>query len=292
MVLQTLNLGKKYGRIQAVNDLSISVDQGHVYGLLGPNGSGKSTTLGMLLNVVTPSNGSHQWFGNIEKEPLRKIGAILEKPCFYPYLSGKQNLQVVAQIREVSKKRVEEVLEWVGLLERAQDKFKTYSLGMKQRLSIASALLPDPEVLILDEPTNGLDPQGIAEVRKLILAIAEQNKTIILASHLLDEVQKVCSHFAVLRAGSRIYQGSVADALESNQLSVNSNASDFKEVLSKYEAIEKIEETSEGFTLVLKEEPNPEHLNKWLMDQNIVLNHLSIKKNNLEQKFLEILNDH
>jgi ABC-type multidrug transport system ATPase subunit len=180
-VLSIKNLTKKYGRITAVNDLSLEIQKGTVFGLLGPNGSGKTTTLGIILDVINKTDGEYQWFGETpSKVHRKKIGAILENPIFYPYLSASDNLKIVAKIKEVSEDNIDNVLKQVDLYERRDDKFKTYSLGMKQRLSIASALLCNPEVMILDEPTNGLDPQGIADIRALIIDIAKSGKTIIL----------------------------------------------------------------------------------------------------------------
>ena len=224
-ILSIKDLTKHYGKIHAVDHLTLDVEKGMVFGLLGPNGSGKTTTLGSVLDVIKPTTGSYSWF---EKKPSgasrKKIGAILETPAFYPYLSAVKNLGIIAKIKEYGQHRIDEVIEQVGLADRKKDAFRTYSLGMKQRLSIAAALLSDPPVLILDEPTNGLDPQGIAEIRDLILTISGQGKTIIFASHILDEVQKVCSHFAVLRKGKRIFVGSVVEALSRNhQIEVAAN---------------------------------------------------------------------
>ncbi|MEM9328340.1 MAG: ATP-binding cassette domain-containing protein, partial [Bacteroidota bacterium] len=204
--LEIEGLSKRFGRIQAVNQLNLTVKPGQVFGILGPNGSGKTTTLGMILDVVAPTAGAYRWFdGKDPVESRRLIGAILETPCFYSYLTAVQNLRIVAHIKKKGKDRIDQVLHQVNLYDRKDDKFKTYSLGMKQRLSIAAALIADPPVLILDEPTNGLDPEGIAEVRSLISSIASEGKTIIMASHLLDEVQKVCSHFCVLRKGVKLH---------------------------------------------------------------------------------------
>ncbi|UII23600.1 ABC transporter ATP-binding protein [Fulvivirga ligni] len=199
-VLQIKNLTKRYGRLTAVNKLNLEIQKGCVFGILGPNGSGKTTTLGILLDVINKTDGDFSWFGQpATKEMRKRVGAILETPIFYPYLSAVKNLEIVAAIKGAPVANIEPVLKKVELYERRFDKFRTYSLGMKQRLSIASALLCDPEVMILDEPTNGLDPQGIAEIRRLIKEIAADGKTIILASHLLDEVQKVCTHFCILK---------------------------------------------------------------------------------------------
>ena len=208
-VLTISGLQKNYGKIHAVNDLSLSVERGSVYGILGPNGSGKTTTLAIILGVVNSNGGSYSWFGNENsKNDRKRIGAILEQPLFYPYLTAEKNLQIVASIKGVEYSDIERVLKIVELFERKDSKFRTFSYGMKQRLAIASALLGNPEVLIFDEPTNGLDPKGIAEIRELIIKIAKQGITILLASHLLDEVQKTCSHVAVLKSGKKLYEGS------------------------------------------------------------------------------------
>src|SRR5680860_937702 len=215
----TLNkLTKKYGSLTAVDQLSFTIKKGNVYGILGPNGSGKSTTLGMVLNVVNPSSGDFQWFdGSVSTHnALKKVGAIIEHPNFYPYMTAAQNLALVCKIKGVKPEKISEKLEIVGLLDRKDSKFSTFSLGMKQRLAIASALLNDPEILILDEPTNGLDPQGIHQIREIIRKIASEGTTILLASHLLDEVEKVCSHVVILRKGEKLYSGPVDGMLASH----------------------------------------------------------------------------
>ena len=216
-ILTINHLTKKFGYLTAVKDLTFTINKGNVYGILGPNGSGKSTTLGIVLNVVNKTSGDFSWFdGNTSThDALKKVGAIIERPNFYPYMSAYQNLKLVCRIKEVDFGKIEEKLEIVGLLDRKNDKFRTYSLGMKQRLAIASALLNDPEILILDEPTNGLDPQGIHQIRSLIKKIANEGTTILLASHLLDEVEKVCSHVVVLRKGEKLYSGPVEEMISS-----------------------------------------------------------------------------
>src|SRR5687767_1332231 len=204
--------------------------------MLGPNGSGKTTTLGMLMGVVNPSAGEFTWFGEQPTHHIRKkIGAVLEHPIFYPYLTGQKNLELNAMVKQCDPNNIPKVLELVELAERRDDKYKTYSLGMKQRLAIASALLNDPTVLILDEPTNGLDPMGIAEIRELIKKIAANGKTIILASHLLDEVQKVCSHIAVLKRGNLVYTGPIDDVGKGAELvEVNADIQDLNEHLLRF----------------------------------------------------------
>ncbi|MGB5356207.1 MAG: ATP-binding cassette domain-containing protein, partial [Eudoraea sp.] len=210
-ILTVNQLTKKFGYLTAVDNLSFSIEKGNVYGILGPNGSGKSTTLGIVLNVVNATSGSFSWFdGNTSThDALKKVGAIIERPNFYPYMTAIQNLKLVCKIKEVPFSKINDKLELVGLLDRKDSKFRTYSLGMKQRLAIASALLNDPEILILDEPTNGLDPQGIHQIREIIKKIASEGTTILLASHLLDEVEKVCSHVVILRKGKKLYSGRV-----------------------------------------------------------------------------------
>jgi len=214
-ILEINNLTKKYPRITAVNNLNLQIQQGEVYGILGPNGSGKTTTLGMILDVIHPTSGSFSWFGeNKNSAHLRhRIGAILETPNFYPYMNAIQNLAIVAKIKGIATDEITKVLEVVGLAKRARSSFRSYSLGMKQRLAIAAALLGDPEVLIFDEPTNGLDPQGIVDVRELLIKIAQQGKTILLASHIIDEVEKICSHAAIIKNGHLLAAGSVTTLL-------------------------------------------------------------------------------
>jgi len=293
--LETNNLSKNFGRIKAVQNLNLNVEKGQVYGILGPNGSGKTTTLGMILDVVAPANGSFIWFGGMENvEARKKIGAILETPCFLPYLTAAQNLEIVAHIKTKGKDRIDEVLKQVGLYDRKDDKFKGYSLGMKQRLSIGAALLSDPPVLILDEPTNGLDPQGIAEVRELISDIAKQGKTIIMASHLLDEVQKVCTHFCVLKHGVKIHEGAVSDTLgEINKVEVNSSNNDIlTEKLQSFDGLSKIEPNGISLSLTLKDGFTARDVNEFCFKNDIVLKKLLTHTNSLEKEFLKILKDH
>lgn len=207
-ILTLKNLDKKFGRVHAVNNLSFDIKKGNVYGILGPNGSGKSTTLGIILNVVNKTSGEFSWFnGDLSThQALKKVGAIIERPNFYPYMTAVQNLSLICKIKGVSSEKIEEKLKIVNLYQRRNSKFSTFSLGMKQRMAIASALLNDPEILILDEPTNGLDPQGIHEIRQIIQQVAKNGTTILLASHLLDEVEKVCSHVVVIREGIKLYR--------------------------------------------------------------------------------------
>ena len=280
--------------MHAVRDLDLTVEKGQVFGMLGPNGSGKTTTLGMILGVTNPTKGSYKWFGKPGDHRARKrIGAILEMPVFYPYMTAVQNLEIACMIKEVDPSRIEPALELVSLHERKNDKFKEYSLGMKQRLAIASAFLTDPEVMILDEPTNGLDPMGIADIRGLIRDIASMGKTIVIASHLLDEVQKVCSHFCVLRKGGLIYQGSVREDF-SDRTIITLAASDLERLGATLKQMEGITGINrEDKFLVVDCEPNfsPSGLNETLASQGIYLSHLALKQRTLEEQFIKILQD-
>lgn len=291
-ILRIRNLHKRYGKIHAVNDLSLDVQKGQVFGILGPNGSGKTTTLGIILDVIKKKSGEYSWFGAPPSAESRKqIGAILETPVFYSYLSAVENLKIVALIKEAPESRIEEVLSLVDLHERRHDAFKTYSLGMKQRLAIASALLADPEVMILDEPTNGLDPQGIAEIRQLIVQIAQRGKTIILASHLLDEVQKVCSHFAVLRRGKLIYSGSVEEALTGTDTVevAGEDMNRLEQVVRGFAHTHSIKREKNVFRVQLANNQSSSDLNRYLVEQGLIVSHLSQRTNSLEQQFLQIL---
>lgn len=292
-ILSINNLTKTYGRVKAVKNLSLTINKGEVFGILGPNGSGKTTTLGMILDVINKTSGDYQWFGKPEsKEVRKKIGAILETPIFYPYLTAEKNLEIVAKIKEAPIENIDKVLKQVGLLERKHDNFKTYSLGMKQRLSIASALLCDPIVMILDEPTNGLDPQGIADIRDLIINIARDGKTIILASHLLDEVQKVCTHFAVLKQGDLIHTGLVEDVSKGEVIvEVNAESDKLEGALKAFEGMKKMRFENNRWEVSLKEGHDSTSLNHYLFTQKITTNYLLPKKKSLERQFLEILEE-
>ena len=294
-ILRTDQLTKRFSkRILAVDGLDLNISRNQVFGILGPNGSGKTTTLGMVLGVVSITKGDYSWFEQGNDNSLRKkIGAILEQPNFYPFLSASQNLTVHSRIKDIRKPDTEGLLKLVGLFERRNDPFKTYSLGMKQRLAIASALLADPDVLIFDEPTNGLDPQGIAEIRKLILDIRDMNKTIILSSHLLDEVQKVCSHFAVLQRGKKIYSGSVAEALqETNTIIVSADQHQpLWDAIQTCPGIQSAENGNPLIEVTIAEDWSAASLNKFLVERNVRVNYIQQKKSSLEEKFLAILKE-
>jgi len=291
-ILTLNNLTKHYGKVKAVNDLSFTIEKGNVYGILGPNGSGKSTTLGMVLNVVNATSGVFQWFDGSDTthNALKKVGAIIERPNFYPYMTAAQNLELVCTIKDVDPGKIEEKLEIVHLLDRKDSKFSTFSLGMKQRLAIASALLNDPEILILDEPTNGLDPQGIHQIREIIKTIASGGTTILLASHLLDEVEKVCSHVVIIRKGVKLYAGPVDELNASHgffELRCEKQA-ELISVLESHQDFASIKEENGLVTAFLKNPLTAEELNTLLFTQGIVLSHMVKRKESLEEQFLQL----
>ncbi len=291
-ILSINNLDKRYGKVHAVKNISFEIKKGNVYGILGPNGSGKSTTLGIILNVVNKTSGSYSWFGGTTDthEALKKVGAIIERPNFYPYMTAHQNLKLVCDIKGIKYSKIDEKLELVELLDRKDSKFRTYSLGMKQRLAIASALLNDPEILILDEPTNGLDPQGIRQIRDIIKQIASLGTTILLASHLLDEVEKVCSHAVVLRKGEILYTGSV-NGMTANEgffeLQADNNST-LKEALAQHPNVEKVEENESKLLVYLNGHLEGGALNRYLFDKGICVNHMVLRKNSLEEQFIQL----
>jgi len=291
-ILTLTNITKKFGPITAVDNLTVTIEKGNVYGILGPNGSGKSTTLGIVLNVVNKTKGSFHWFdGNISThEALKNVGAIIERPNFYPYMTALQNLKLVCRIKGVSSDNIDNKLDLVGLLDRKDHKFKTFSLGMKQRLAIASSLLNNPEILILDEPTNGLDPQGIHQIREIIKKVASKGTTILLASHLLDEVEKVCSHVIILSKGKSLYSGSVAN-MNTNHGFFTLQCSDIdtlQNILEEHSSFGKIKRESELLIAYIKEPLEGSELNKFLFDKGVNLSYLVHRRESLEEQFLEI----
>jgi ABC-type multidrug transport system ATPase subunit len=290
-VLAIRNLTKNFGKLCAVNNINLEVKAGQVFGMLGPNGSGKTTTLGMLMGVTNPTSGNFTWFGQPPTHTTRKkIGAVLEHPIFYPYLTGQQNLELNAMVKSCSQAMIPRVLDIVELTGRQNDKYKTYSLGMKQRLAIASALLNEPTVLILDEPTNGLDPMGIAEIREIIKRIASDGKTIILASHLLDEVQKVCTHFAVLRKGHLMHSGPVGDVGRGEEIvEVLAYHDDLNHLLMQFKGTLSVTKDEGLFQVKMREGFHSADLNRFLFDQGLTASHLVTQKKSLEKQFLEIL---
>ncbi len=294
-VLTLNSVTKFYGRIQALDNVSFSVPQGSVFGILGPNGSGKTTLLSIVLDVLKANKGSYKWMnGEDNNEVRKKIGSLLETPNFYHYLSAEDNLAITHVISgRGSKQEIDTVLDKVGLLARKKFKFNTYSLGMKQRLAIGAALLGDPKVLVLDEPTNGLDPEGIAEIRELIKTLAKEGNTIIMASHLLDEVEKVCTHVAILKKGTLITTGSV-DEVMINEDIVELGSENKVLLLFLLKAMPGYNAIKEEQGLIQLTFPLGEAdlsaINSHCFNNGIVLNHLRVKRKSLETKFFELTN--
>lgn len=292
IVLEVNNLQKNYRNVNALKSVSFKVPKGSVYGILGPNGSGKTTLLALIMDVINSNGGSFKWFGVDGSANMRKqVGTLLETPNFYHYLSAQENLAISAHIKGRGHNDIDRVLKAVNLYERRTSKFNTFSLGMKQRLAIAAALLGDPSVLVFDEPTNGLDPQGIAEIRTLIKSLHAQGKTIIMASHILDEVEKVCTHVAILKYGNLLLHGPVETVLRNEDLALlNSNNNNaLLALMQKMPNITKAQILDNGVQIACKENTiNLADINKFCFDNGIILNLLQMNKKSLETKFIEI----
>ncbi len=289
--LQINGITKRYGRITAVNDLHLNINKGEIFGLLGPNGSGKTTTLGVVLGLIKADSGTYSWFENENGNNLNtKVGTILETPNFYPYMTAMENLQLIAHIKKVGTENIDAILELVDLAHRKNSRFNTYSLGMKQRLALAGALIGDPEFLILDEPTNGLDPQGISEVREIIKKIADSGKTILMASHILDEVEKVCTHVAIIKKGKLLATGEVGSIL-SDQIQVeliSDNNAKLLELLDKKYKISELQKSGDKILFKIDANFSSGELNKLAFENGVTISHMLTKKTSLEQEFLEI----
>ncbi|OFX85662.1 MAG: ABC transporter ATP-binding protein [Bacteroidetes bacterium GWF2_33_16] len=291
-VLEVNNLSKNYGGLEAVRNVSFSVNRGEVYGLLGPNGSGKTTTLAVILGVLNANGGDFKWFGNtLQKEARQKIGSLIETPNFYPYLTLFENLLIAAKIKNASEESINYALGVANLLKRKHTNFGTLSLGMKQRMAIASVLIGDPEVLVLDEPTNGLDPEGFAEVRSIIQSQAAKGKTIILASHILDEVEKVCSHVAILKSGDLIANGRVGELLTTEDLVFiqSTNQDELFSALQMAEMVSRVTKVEDDLSVVLKKPFSASELNKFCFEKGFVLSKIMLRKQSLEAQFLELV---
>jgi len=296
-IIEIKNLSKRFKNLQAVDNLSLSVFKGDVFGFLGPNGAGKSTTIRMLLSLISPSAGDIELFGkplkNNRKDILKKVGAIVEKPDFYGYLSAYNNLEILGKLSktDVSRKRIMELLELVGLEKRYKSKVKTFSHGMKQRLGLAQALLHDPELIILDEPTTGLDPQGMKEIRDLIIHLSkDKQKTIFLSSHILYEVELVASRMIILNKGKKQVEGYVKDLLNANRLKVAfevDNDEKVKELLSTTQWIERIDTITTGKVILNLEQNEIASINKFLIENNIAVSAV-VPTRSLEEYFLNI----
>ena len=294
-ILTVENLSKRYGAVQALKNVNFSVPPGSVFGILGPNGSGKTTLLGTIMDILKPTAGTFRLFGEEPTEMHRKqIGTLLETPNFYHYLSGERNLVIAAEIKQRGKEDIAKALEMVDLTQRKKSKFSTYSLGMKQRLAIASCLLGNPEVMVFDEPTNGLDPVGIAEIRELIKRLNQEGKTIIMASHLLDEVEKVCTHVAILKKGELLASGDVNEILVNEDL-VEVGAHDTTKlhaVLMQMDQYKTLKENGKFLQLYYPQgKANLEEINRYCFNNGVVLTHLQLKKKSLETKFFELTNN-
>jgi ABC-2 type transport system ATP-binding protein len=293
-ILTVENLYKNYGSVQALKGVSFSVPEGAVFGILGPNGSGKTTLLGIIMDVLRATKGGYRLFEKEPGEDQRKlIGTLLETPNFYHYLSGEKNLEIAAAIKGQDQKDIPRVLEMVNLTQRKDSKFSTYSLGMKQRLAIASCLLGNPSVMVFDEPTNGLDPVGIAEIRQLIKKLYSEGKTIIMASHLLDEVEKVCTHVAILKKGELIATGNVNEILANEDIVELGSAENEKlklilASLNNYSNMREADNLLQLYYPIGK--ADLKEINRHCFNNGVVLNHLIIKKKSLEAKFFELTN--
>lgn len=293
-ILELEGLSKNYGKVKALQNVSFEVPSGSVFGILGPNGSGKTTLLGTVLEVLYPSAGRFCWFEEREKplaEQRRRIGTLLETPNCYPYLTGAENLAITASIRGCGEDKIEQVLKRVGLADHPKLPFSSYSLGMKQRLALGGCLLGDPEVLVLDEPTNGLDPAGIADVRSLIAELRQGGKTIILASHLLDEVEKVCSHVAILKKGNLLDVGSMEQVLK-EEIVIEVEAADaagLRQALESHQPALHVKPHEAGFRV--SGEVTAEQLNRFCFEKDITLRLLRTNRRDLESRFLEITDE-
>jgi ABC-2 type transport system ATP-binding protein len=288
IILEVTDLDKKYKDVHALGGISFKVMKGQIFGILGPNGSGKTTTLAILLGILKSNKGTFSWFGNGTDDANRKrIGALLETPNFYPYLSAIDNLKIVAKIKDLTDpmSAINDALAKVGLTERAKSKFRTYSLGMKQRLAIASALLSNPEVLVLDEPTNGLDPMGIVDIRSLILSLKQEGKTIVIASHILDEMEKICTDVIIMQKGQVIRTGKLDEITQ-----------DKEHIFIRSSELSKVKELLGGHVLRLVSDQNNVmeftsdlsslEINKKLAQASVYCEEIYVKNQSLEQSFL------
>jgi ABC-type multidrug transport system ATPase subunit len=293
-ILSIKNIAKNYGNVRALNGVSFDVPSGTVFGILGPNGSGKTTLLGIVMDILRPTSGSYELLGRVPTGEQRKqIGTLLETPNFYHYLSAVQNLKIAAAIKGRGMDDIDRVLDVVSLTQRKHSRFSTYSLGMKQRLAIASCLLGNPDVLVFDEPTNGLDPVGIAEIRELIKKLNQAGKTIIMASHLLDEVEKVCTHVAILKKGNLLVQGNVNEIMANEDI-VELGAADMQQLVQALRSLNGYSSMKQEDNICRLYYPvgtaSLEAVNRHCFNNGVVLNYLQIKKKSLESKFFELTN--
>lgn len=290
-ILSINNLSKHYGKIKALDNLNWEIEKGNVYGLLGPNGSGKTTTLGIILGILKQTSGSYVWFdGKYGDNPRKRIGAILETPNFYPYKDAIDNLEIIRHIKGTPQTDFHALLEMVNLAHRKKSAFRTYSLGMKQRLAIAATMIGDPDVIIFDEPTNGLDPQGIAEVRTTLKGIADSGKTVIMASHILDEVEKICSHVAIIKNGVLLATGPVGSILSDDLLLEIAcpEMERLKLFLESLDWVKSITSKQGLYECTIPEDRDASEINMLAYKEGIILSHLVGRKRKLEEEFLKI----
>jgi ABC-2 type transport system ATP-binding protein len=292
-ILAIENVSKKFGSIRALDRLSLEVPAGSVFGILGPNGSGKTTLLGITMDIIRANSGSYRWFGEPGTAAARKkIGALLETPNFYHYLSARQNLEITCAIKGHDGSGIDEALELLGLSERQHSAFSVYSLGMKQRLALAACIVTRPGVLVLDEPTNGLDPEGIADVRVLIKKWHSEGKTIIIASHMLDEIEKICTHVAILRKGRLMAAGPVDEVL-GNEDQVDLRSLDRESLyaaLLAFPGILRLQRENDSIRVFFpKGKAVPGELFQYCADKGLVLQHLQVGRKSLETGFLELI---
>ncbi|MEA2106948.1 MAG: ABC transporter ATP-binding protein [Bacteroidota bacterium] len=291
-VLEVNQLSKSYGNILAINNLSFTVNRGEVYGLLGPNGSGKTTTLAVVLDILKANMGNYRWFDKpMDKLTRRRIGSLIETPNFYPYLSLWDNLKIVARIKDAPEDDINYALGVTNLLKRKYSAYNTLSLGMKQRLAIASVLVGNPEVLVLDEPTNGLDPEGFAEVRNIIQSQANEGKTIILASHILDEVEKVCSHVAILKSGDLIAHGKVGELLATDDMVYiqSDKIDELEQTMEQADFVKRVLKSDKDLAVILEQGNSVADLNKYCFEKGFILSKILLKKQSLEDQFLQLV---
>ncbi|MBS3805932.1 MAG: ATP-binding cassette domain-containing protein [Bacteroidales bacterium] len=292
-VLTIRALTKNYGSLNALNKLALNVQKGNIYGLLGPNGSGKTTTLSIVMGILRQSSGHFYWFNQKPDHRSRlRIGSLIEEPIFYPYLTLNDNLKILARIKGIDDDQINHVLGSSGLLKRKYSRFKALSSGLKQRLAIGATLLGDPDVLVLDEPTKSLDPEGFSDLRAIIQQESQKGKTIILASHILDEVEKVCTHVGILKSGELVMEGKVEDILSGKQVVYITveNEDEARKALAQCPLIDKFElERSMEFRIMLHKNSKPAELNQYLFSQGVVVSRLIKQKNTLESEFLQLM---
>jgi len=293
-ILSIQGLSKSYKNVKAIRNLDLLIEEGQAYGILGPNGSGKTTTLSIVTGIIRQDAGLFRWFGEAPEASQRKsIGSLIETPHFYPYLNLEKNLKIICDIKGMPYGDIDRVLETAQLAERKRSRFSTLSLGMKQRLGIAAALLGDPRVLVLDEPTNGLDPEGIAEVREIVIQQVHLGKTLILASHILSEVEKICSHVAILKKGELLAEGPVKELLAEDEIiEISCNDNDgLRKKLTGSALVKEIETENGLLVLTLEDQITPAEINRFAFDNNLTVDHLLSRKRSLESQFLELVKE-